>query len=347
MSGYYIQDEPASGSVIQLSIDTLEKIGREVMTGFGKVPRRGAEVGGILLGTVVAGDRPVIRIEEFAPVAIQYRFGPSYLLSEADEQAMATAISDTATFGLTVVGFVRSNTREGDTLTAEDVRLTEKHFPGRPFAFLLVRPFATRPGVARFFTCIEGEFRVDTPAGPQFPFRRRDLVGAIAPVPEAEADNEIAATALDRSIAVVEPAFAAQDRVFEKPDSRRESPTTWLWFPLSFVFLLIGILLGFEASGTWRNTPPPPNPWDLKLGVSKSGSNLAVRWDHNSAAVRSAQRGSLTIYDGTQQRTVDLGGTELTSGTVVYAPSSGQVRFRLEVFPNDSSSVSQTVDWNQ
>ncbi len=102
------------------------------MRGFGAVPKRAAEVGGLLLGTIEHGDQTIVRIEDFEPVDCGYKRGPSYLLVEEDGMAFADACtrwerdSSKAAY---VVGFYRSNTREGFTCAPVDVELMNHYFP--------------------------------------------------------------------------------------------------------------------------------------------------------------------------------------------------------------------------
>ena len=362
MAEYYVQDAPDLPVAIHVNLEAVDRIGQEVMSGFGKIPRRGAEVGGILLGTVADGERPVVRIDDFVPVTVEYRFGPAWLLSDADEAALAEALRQAGAGEALPVGLVRSNTRPDQNLTDEDVTLLGKYFPERPRVMLMIKPFATKPSVASFYASINGPFKSGMAPGPEFPFRRRALStteespehaleitgprGRRRP-PQAETLAPVAlATEEPPQETALVPAEAALPARIEAP-ARAERPSAWIWVPLSFIFLLLGVLLGFQAAIAFRNAGTPPDPYDLHLTVSKSGSNLTVKWDHASAAIRAAQRGTLFIEEGAQERPVELGATELTSGTVVYSPSSSRVEFRLQVFPSDSASVTQTVDWGQ
>src|SRR5690242_17228539 len=86
--GYYIWEVAGKPVAIHLHLDVLERLGAEVMRGFGAVPKRGAEVGGILIGTIEPAqeDSPaVVRVEDFEPVACADRRGPSYLFSEEEK----------------------------------------------------------------------------------------------------------------------------------------------------------------------------------------------------------------------------------------------------------------------
>lgn len=363
MAEYYVQDAPDLPLVIRLSLDAVDRIGQEVMSGFGKVPRRGAEVGGLLLGRVVDGERPTVDIDDFVPMPIEYRLGPSWLLSDNDEAAFAELLRHASTGEDRIVGFVRSNTRPEQPLTPEDMGILEKYFPQRPMVVLMIRPFATRPSVASFFARVEGPFDTSMSAGPEFPFRRRALGPAEPgheqpaaaggsrsrrpyhdehPPPLAQVAVLAEAVAADAPPSLQAEAF--DDQQVEAPRQRRSG---WVWLPLSFIFLLLGALLGFQAALVFRNGGSQPDPFDLRLTVSKSGNNLTVRWDHASAAIRAAQRGTLFIEEGAQERPIELGATELTSGSVVYSPSSSRVEFRLQVFPSDNASITQTVDWGK
>jgi hypothetical protein len=50
--GYYVWEVPGKPVAVHLHLDVLDRIASEVMRGFGAVPKRGAEVGGLLIGIV-------------------------------------------------------------------------------------------------------------------------------------------------------------------------------------------------------------------------------------------------------------------------------------------------------
>ena len=77
------------------------------------------------------------------------------------------------------VGYYRSHTREGLALQPEDIELLDRHFPSPSQIALLVKPFATKPGVAGFFVRENGEFPAATPL--EFPFRRWEMTGEEPP----------------------------------------------------------------------------------------------------------------------------------------------------------------------
>src|SRR5271163_4583659 len=114
--GYYVWEPPGKSLVVHLHIDVIDRLSAEVMRGFGAVPKRGAEVGGILLGTIEEGEQTVVRVEDFEPVACDYKRGPSYLFTEEDgaafDDACARWLPDSSR-PVYAVGYFRSHTRDG------------------------------------------------------------------------------------------------------------------------------------------------------------------------------------------------------------------------------------------
>ena len=82
----------------------------------------------------------------------------------------------------------------------------------------------------------------------------------------------------------------------------------------------------------------------IGLHVAADGPSLRVQWNHNSVAVRNADRAILLIEDGGNRQTVNLTGVQLDRSTVRYWPESEQVTFRLEVYRGDhNNSDSATI----
>jgi hypothetical protein len=123
----------------------------------------------------------------------------------------------------------------------------------------------------------------------------------------------------------------------------------WVWIPLSFVFLLLGVLLGFQSALTIGAKPPSPSATDFSLGlmVTRADDNLTVKWNRDSTAVRSAQKGLLEIEDGGYAKPVDLDQAHLQGGSIIYRNSSDTVRFRLMVYLNGRLTVAENIEWRQ
>src|SRR5260370_29928453 len=89
--GYYVWEIPGKPVAVHLHLDVVDRLLAEVMRGFGAVPKRGAEVGGVLLGTIEHSDPALVRVEDFEPVDCNYKCGPSYLFVDQDRRAFEEA----------------------------------------------------------------------------------------------------------------------------------------------------------------------------------------------------------------------------------------------------------------
>jgi hypothetical protein len=176
---FYVWEVPGKPISIQLHFEVIDRVSPEILRGLGALKRRGAEVGGILLGRVEDGPRPTVIVEDFETVRSEYLTGPSYNLSENDLVAFEAALSrwkSDPAGKLSVVGFYRSHTRDELYMDDADLELVRRYFPEPQNVFLLIKPFATRPCIAGFFFWEDGEiYREATYL--QFPFQRRDLGG--------------------------------------------------------------------------------------------------------------------------------------------------------------------------
>ncbi len=81
----------------------------------------------------------------------------------------------------------------------------------------------------------------------------------------------------------------------------------------------------------------------LSLQVERSGPDLWVTWDAESAAVASAKSGKLTIDDGGTVKSLALDLEQLRSAAVLYSPTNGDVWFQLTVFAPEPVSESVRI----
>ncbi|MCL4795384.1 MAG: hypothetical protein KJZ84_12550 [Bryobacteraceae bacterium] len=365
-------EPPGSAITFYLSYDVIDRLGAEVMRGFGLVPRRGAEVGGILLGAAEEGDRPVVRIDDFVPVPCEHLRGPSYLLSESDLAQMDEQLAKYAPSPekrLHVVGYYRGNTRDQVQLGAEDLELLDSRFTSPTAVCLLVRPYATRVSeAALLFRGEDGKFLTDEIEN-LFPFRRRELgggrpprrreaadgvdaieagAGAEAEVSDPETVSAVAAQLggpAAPTFGGLAPAPAAAEA--QEPEKETQAGRGWVWIPLSFIFLLLGVVLGFQISISFREPAPAgvarEDPFVLGLSVEPTGESLTLRWNVDAPAIRQAEMAILTISEASNEKTVELGPEDLRRGGVLYRNVTPDVRFHLEAILNDRSSVTETA----
>ncbi len=373
-SPVYVWEVPGKPVAVHLELDVVDRLGQDALSGLGAVPRRGVESGGILLGSIQPGDPSVVRIEGFEPVPCIHTRGPAYWLSDNERQRF-TACADQ--WGpvpgrrTIAVSFYRTHMREGLGLTDEDLELFNLSFREPSHVALLIKPFATRPSVGGFFIREDGSVRADD-SHLEFPFRRLDLeskvdsadrsgeqpVGGPEPVynetvPKEEhssvmslamTDDPITPPTASRPASVPDGGITPAATAGAAPRRRRSS---WIWLPLSFIFLLVGIVIGFQTALNlrWQLLPTAKTgPYVLNLSATPNGNNLHLSWDRGAPAIESAQRGTLLIQDGPHQKIVNLDAVQLQNGSIIYRRASNEVRFRLDVFAREGVSVSETVD---
>jgi hypothetical protein len=391
----------------QIQFDVVDRILLEVMRGFGAVPKRGAEVGGILLGTAeTIGGQTVVTVEDFEAVDCDHASGPSYILSQADRVLFGEAVerwkpgTDRRIYA---VGYYRGHTRDGITLASEDLQLLDELFPSPSAIALVVKPYATKVSMAGIFYREDGAFRPEA-SRLEFPFRRKELGGgstgierlataarfgqqrvmedprfAYAVTGEAMAGVSAPGPAMPGALAagtMVTPEGALKggapssgggggtagpvsfhsDVPAAAPLLSSEAPKSknvrggWVWIPLSFIFMLLGVVVGFQIALSMR-PKQPANPWleawDMAFQVKRTGEELSITWDPLSPAVRNSSRGALVIQSRDETRTIDLRGSQLQGGSVVYRGVPDRVIFRLEVYPRERVVVSEIAEFKR
>ena len=367
--GYYLWEAAERGFEVHVSLNVIDALLAEIMRGFGAVPKRGAEVGGLLLGSIERGAVTIVRIEDFEPVECGYTRGPSYLLSPEERETFEEAWArwrpevsqDNSSPQNYAVGFYRSHTREGLSLAPEDIALMDRCFSGPSHVALLVKPFASKASPAGFFFRENGAFQEATPL--EFPFRRRELTGEEAPERRPLADRRPrsrSGRALVRPVSENVDGAADEESLgqlgnplgvaYAITTPARSRLGTWMWLPLSFIFLLLGVALGYLAALNVqpRGAAADAENYSLSMAVLNSGDDaLSLRWNGESPLIRKADHGVLEIHDGDYAKTMDLDATQLRNGNIVFRNQTGTVSFRLTVYVNSNLSVTQTLGWHQ
>lgn len=363
---FYTWEVPGRPVCIRLDFDVVDQVLSEVMQGFGAVPKRGAEVGGLLLGAVAGDGESVVHIRDFEPVICEHARGPSYLLSEADRDRLAAALErsnrrSSAGQEIRAVGFYRSHTRDGLGLSEEDLAMFEQYFPEPAQVFLLVKPFATRTSVGAFFfreqEGIHGESSYH-----EFPFRRRELGGGSAAPERGDTPPLAALSAASLAAGAAEIAFPEPGpplrhpplALLDDPAPVTPPPADTVpklkrnpWIPLSFVFLLVGVLLGFQTAISLHpagGSSAGREPYSLSFAAVKSGNTINLSWDRQAPVILKARSGLLTITDGTYTKALALEPGQLQNGTVIYHYLTSLAKFRLEVVSRGQASVAEAIE---
>ncbi|HEY1207617.1 MAG: hypothetical protein ABSH46_06580 [Bryobacteraceae bacterium] len=168
---------------VRLDADVIGRLEKESLDIFRAITNRGSEIGGILLGEVLPGWPVSVVVRDYEPVPCAYTLGPSYLLSDEEQERLGEAIETRQkASGLTVVGFFRSNTRPALVLQDDDLDLFEEFFPEDHNIFVLAKPFSRKPCQGAIYVREGGKIRTDS-SPLEFAFSRAELekLGALQP----------------------------------------------------------------------------------------------------------------------------------------------------------------------
>jgi len=329
---------------IHVPPDVIRRLGAECWIGFKRVPRRGLEIGGILLGRTETGDDiTTFWIDGFEQVESEHRSGPSYVLSESDFSHLQEAIKKNKSASL---GIFRSQTRsEQLTLQAPDVNLFGRCFETGSAVFLMLGPV---PGIAAFFAQADGSLKcIHQFALPSS--RMSTMAGKTAPVSQPEQPRVLALTEAQPC----DPPVEHDEKPTEEPAILvvpKAAVSKTVVNKASWMVAAVAAALVLAASASMTLKAPKPllaapdrkPPEYLHLTVERAGSALRLLWDQNSSTVHAAARAVLHIEDGNAQTDRDLGPSQLSAGSITYEPKSPDVTFRMDVYstqPNASGLV--------
>ncbi|MGO9096888.1 MAG: hypothetical protein ACLQGV_16910 [Bryobacteraceae bacterium] len=348
---FCVWEVPAKALSIRMRPEVAERLERESLESFRALTKRGSEIGGLLLGHV-SGDPHAIVIEEIEAVSCDYSRGPLYLLSEADEARLKAAIARPRP-SVAVVGFFRSNTRKELALSSDDLALAGKHFSGPDSLVLLVKPFSMKPSLGGWFLGEDGF----ASAPIEFTFRRGALVEnrslalpaatptpPPAPLPDPPAVEPVVADLLllnraQLPLPVPAPVPLAEAPVMpdlrllkqaQLPPPPTRRPKGWLWLPLLAGLIGGSSFFGYRVAGPGLPTLDP-SAGALALKVERYAGQLRLSWNHSASAFATAQKATLSILDGPHEQILILDLDQLRTGSLVYAPATADVTFRLEL----------------
>ncbi len=328
----YIWQPPESDRIVHLSFEVIDGILQDVLRGFSLVPKRGAEVGGILLGKVEGN---VVTIDDFVVVPCDYRKGPSYLLTEDDSRRFQEEWNHA---GSRAIGYYRSDTRTAMSIGEEDRHLISRFFPDPDMPVLLIRPFATKVSHAGFFFRKDGRFPEQTPLG--FPFSRKLLGGGSRPRSTAPADApSVSATEPATTPATIQPEKAEPELIpvsgtlFSHPKPSPPAPRSRgkeTWIAAIFLCIALGWAGGYYTA---RQVTPTKDPkvYQLSLQIDPQLNSFRISWNNNASAIRLATHGQLQIQDQENEKTYLLDLAQLRLGHVVYATENPSITATLDI----------------
>ena len=346
---------PGAPVRIQLHLNVVESLGREVKRAFESVPSHSVEIGGILYGIADFAASPTIEIKDFEPFLCEYRSDHRFMLSDSDHRKLERLLAARRADGpeaLSVVGYYRAHIGEGLSLRSEDLTVAQAHFFDPANVFLLVKPAPDGSMSAGFFFWDKGRIDADF-TYLEFPFDARQLTGARhKPAPPADLEPmstpPLQAEPHRRGVHTAwEPPPSPSWRE-ERPEITRRTPRAGGW-RLAFFAVLIAVLggLGYQYQDylKWpQRNSAASDASPLSLQAQRKGADLHVSWNRNSPIIMQATEAVLSIRDGSaQQQALHLNADQLRSGSVTYTPANPTVQFRLETIGPGNTKTEETV----
>jgi hypothetical protein len=322
---YYRWEDPQGRIRVDLNLNVVDGLRRDVEAASIRNDGRGAEIGGLLLGR---RGNPV-RIEAFQPIVCEHRRGPSYALTIREKKVLARSIEKTR--GYDVVGYFRSHTRTGLYLDQEDFSLMQEFFGDPSQVALVVKPWAGHGQIAGFFFWEDGDIHRRA-TYLQFPFESSELEAksaepADAPVVPVEAAPVVVAPLPATSptrLAVIPPPAAATG-FLKRPRVRAAA--------LMAAGALGVVALGLSAVRllpVGKHAPPAGPRNDIALTVNRTQDGVRVTWNQDSRTLASMRGATLRIRDGERERIVTLDERQVRMGSITYFPLSDAVTVRLD-----------------
>jgi hypothetical protein len=256
METEYVEWSAPGSPSIAVRRRVMDGIHQEVGEAFAAVPRRGAETGGILLGTR-DGDRLVV--EDFEPVPCEHRFGPSYRLSDTDRLAMAESLEwfrARSQPGLSVLGYYRSHTLPDFALGEADDELLRAHFSDPENVVLLIKPSRMGDCIADFFVRRSGH-----------------LEEAFSPIPFPFTGTVMAAPSSWPP---------PRPRIVEEPEPAPKK--RWIWYAAAIVLGVASGSLGY----LYFHQAPQPVPQQARQQVPQAASHPNTEAAQTAPAVPAA-----------------------------------------------------------
>jgi proteasome lid subunit RPN8/RPN11 len=341
-----------SGSLVRFASSVLEQIRLEALDKFLSIPRGGLEIGGVLFGTIAGSE---VRVLALRALAIEYRSGPSFVLSSDDEVSLAglleTPNSDPALKGMQPVGWYHSHTRTGVSLSEQDIAIHHRFFPLPEQIALVIKPFKFEPSqVGIFAREADGSLRGDAPFSrfPLEPRTRGTKAAAEAPAPSLSSPG-------DAQTRPVMMKAAAQER--EWAGLAESEP--WWRFPIQtakprpsgawksrLAIAAIVVMVAAAAAVTYVQNRPVPteDSGPIRLQLDGAGDKLTIVWNPRSLSLARARSAELIISDGDQRpATIPLDKESLERGTLTYFRQSGSVEVRMRVQSQVGRALEEVV----
>jgi hypothetical protein len=275
------------------------------------------EIGGVLIGSVVKGPTPTLRVDQVEMIPRRpedgaiFMLGPDYQKRFPEVRAAAKASHKVA------VGFFRSHCRSGPLRPSlADRTLLEEEFKNTAYAFLLIE--ASEPYRAAFYIAESGELPKERSVR-EFRFDEAEFRA----LPEIEVD--------ERSTPRAAAASGAQGE------------RSWYIWVAGAAGLVLAIALWLEGGRMGISNWLQPGSKELDLSLGTRQDVLKISWNHDARQIGPASNATLTITDGASRREIRLGADELKLGNVYYDSSGRPVQVTITINNPETAPITRSV----
>ena len=316
-----VWSDEAVSLTIEWPVSLFDRLSLDGFEAFKSLPRRGLEIGGLLLGSVrTSAGHTTISIEDYQPVPSEHRFGPSYVLSQAD----LASFDESFAHHPQAVGMYRTDTHSNTLILQKDIEpVFQRHFATRESILLLLHPASRK---AAFCRNTGGRLSLVH----KFPIH---MAGLPQPLEAAGPENTPAAAPL--------PGPAPQPT----PPARPKKPQGKIWAVRAAAVIIGGVLGAFTwqlVEPRWPGTRPAApagSATGVPLQISRAGHMVFLAWDREAAAIAGASHAILHVRDGNHKIDLPLTAAELGSGRFSYWPATPDPTFRLDTFRTPPKSA--------
>lgn len=315
-SPFYVRWSPEhSRFAIELKLDLVSKISSEL----NRTQKLDIEIGGVLIGSVLGGRVPTLRIDAIEMIPRAAENGAIYVLGPQDQERFAALRKTARGQHKTALGFFRSHCRPGPLKPSlADTTVLSEEFKNSSHVLLLVQVSA--PRTAAFFVAENGELPKDASVR-EFQFNEADFKA----LPEVEADT---ATPL------AEPAGRAASSL----------QNWYVWAAAAALLIMVSALwlaAGRGAMPDWLTTSSK----QLDLKLTGSGHLLKISWNHDARQMGPASTATVTILEGASRREIKLGADELKLGSLEYDGAGRPMEVTITVNTPESAPLSESAKW--
>ncbi len=315
-SDYYAWEFPGAPARVHLHLGVVADLERQLLWQYQYNPE--AQLFGVLLGRVIP--HGAIIVDDFERVE-----------GGENEEKLKPALAKWAAKAdpeLGVVGYYRSQARDGFALTQDDLLLIHSQFAQSLSLVMLIKPSATSVATAGFFFALGGEAKSRFSFG-RFPFDREQLAA------ERPALSDLAgASALPQSAPILSPSKSLEESIAEdtvqalparhiahEQAARVEvaTPQTpardrqWIWFAAgaALAVLALGVEL-FQWFGQSADAA-------VSLQGTRLSQGLEVSWNQD-AHVFNGDGALLFIQEGEARKQYYLDLPKLRKGHLLVLP---------------------------